>query len=541
MLSHHELRAPVAWPEGCEPPEEVQDSLHGVWDRGVLHVGKYQSFHQDDRVGGFNPGHMAKWTPHELLHRAVGYFWRADATDWEHCIGARANEVLPVVLWYGLDQMGRDGGARFDRARHTSRPQVTEDDVRWVDAADDDATLTRDAERLDESLTHWASERAALAHEVATSCPHPVVHAHAPELDASSDAIAYVFGHRNRLRDAGLVRLHERILVDGLHYRSTLDALLARMDEVWDALLFEDLTISPSAWEARRDAVRLLDLAARAAMGGRAAFRPVASMASEMREALLAVAQSEDTGEWVRDVEERLRAALPVALTAQGLRGAPSPASLDHLRAGIASLAPCVAASLDEAALRRFATSEGFWSRASLAERLDAFLAADGASRALRDLLTFESALARLHHEDTRLALLSVDADEVPEWEDADGALAVHGHLEVLRVTTDVVEHHGRGGVPPDAGEVADALVIAIALRDEQAIVVDVPASVGAWLEAHRGRILPVTDALASLGGERDGFRDSTPGDWLYTLIESGLAGYIPSVASGSSSGGGPG
>ena len=51
--------------------------------------------------------HRRKWRPHELLHGAVGFFWREDASRFETYVGARLNELLPVVHWYGLDEIFR--------------------------------------------------------------------------------------------------------------------------------------------------------------------------------------------------------------------------------------------------------------------------------------------------------------------------------------------------------------------------------------------------------------------------------------------------
>src|SRR5690606_9174290 len=55
----------------------------------------------------YDPNHRLKWRSHELLHRRVGFFWRPDLTRFEAYLGARLSELLPVVHWYGFDEIHR--------------------------------------------------------------------------------------------------------------------------------------------------------------------------------------------------------------------------------------------------------------------------------------------------------------------------------------------------------------------------------------------------------------------------------------------------
>ncbi|MEM9068955.1 MAG: hypothetical protein AAGE52_10630, partial [Myxococcota bacterium] len=74
---HRELRALLPWSFGVHDPD------HGVWDRGALHVGKYQSFQAEAPFATFDPLHDAKWAPHEFLHRALGFFFRPTMSRFE--------------------------------------------------------------------------------------------------------------------------------------------------------------------------------------------------------------------------------------------------------------------------------------------------------------------------------------------------------------------------------------------------------------------------------------------------------------------------
>ena len=81
----------------------------------MLHTGKYQAFLQDGAYSAFDPSHIAKWGPHEQMHRACSFFWREDASDFELYLGSRLNELLPVTLWYGADQLVRLDEQDFSR------------------------------------------------------------------------------------------------------------------------------------------------------------------------------------------------------------------------------------------------------------------------------------------------------------------------------------------------------------------------------------------------------------------------------------------
>ena len=242
--------------------ENTADDEHGVWAAGRLHVGKYQAFMADAPFATYDPAHVAKWGPHELMHRAAGFFWRADASRFEHYLGARLNELLPVALWYGPDQVLRlrDDEEGFVRSR-AEREAAVEDAAWW--AGDFDA-LRSTLRWLRVGFEHVAGELAVIDQEIASGrlVPSPR-HRGGAVLDASSDAAAYVVGHHERLGEpavaAVLAEVPEGVCFD------TITAYRAHVEQVWDALLFGPIVLDDVA--ARREARVQWDHDLRAAMG----------------------------------------------------------------------------------------------------------------------------------------------------------------------------------------------------------------------------------------------------------------------------------
>ena len=108
---HRELTRVPSW----EGDARTEDSRHDQWQSGVLQTGKYQAFTQDGAHSLFDPSHIAKWGPHEMMHRACLFYWEPGASKFDLYVGARLNEVLPVALWYGADQVARMDGGDFER------------------------------------------------------------------------------------------------------------------------------------------------------------------------------------------------------------------------------------------------------------------------------------------------------------------------------------------------------------------------------------------------------------------------------------------
>ena len=70
-------------PRALTGEEGTRDAAHGQWDRGVLRLGKYQQFLQDEPFATFHADHVSKWGPREPVHRAVGFFFRPGCSRWE--------------------------------------------------------------------------------------------------------------------------------------------------------------------------------------------------------------------------------------------------------------------------------------------------------------------------------------------------------------------------------------------------------------------------------------------------------------------------
>ncbi|MCA9608970.1 MAG: hypothetical protein KC619_25390, partial [Myxococcales bacterium] len=192
-----ELRRLVDWSETIDPA--VRDPDHDVWDRGVLETGKYQAFTAESPVGVLDPAHVGKWGPHEMLHRAAGFFFREGMSRWELYLAARLNELLPVTTFYGAEQAMRLDEGAFDRAAAGRRPRARVEDARWrTDEPKALAARARAAAPIfREGLAWLERELAAIDEELARGVRVRVAH---PFLDTSSDATAYVVGHFERLR-----------------------------------------------------------------------------------------------------------------------------------------------------------------------------------------------------------------------------------------------------------------------------------------------------------------------------------------------------
>lgn len=457
--AHREHRALVPWPFGVADPD------HGVWERGVLHVGKYQSFQAEAPFAIFDPAHVAKWGPHELLHRAVGFFFRADMSRFELYLGARLNELLPVALWYGHDQLARLDEDGFERRRTPRRVEAA--DARWVHEGPD--VLRRRVRRtlrwLRAGWRHVAEELAVIDREIATgrriASPRELPDA---RLDAASDATAYVVGHWARLREAATAAVLDRV-----PHAESVTALRAAVEQVHERLCFGEIELDLDAIEARRRARMTWDWLLRAAL-----VDPAAT--SALLESGLPFEEHEA---WRGAVEESLGAGAALVL-ADGLEGV----ALEQLWEGVASVAPVAASRLEAEALVDFATEPP--SRGPLGGRLEAHLRERGAW--LAELVRLE-------------VLVAAPAAEtaVPHLCDDDGDHVVRNDAFVLfEAPIDVVAVH--------AGEVAEPPPRPgswlVGRAGDEIVVLAIDASVRALWLALGDRALPTAEALSVLGPE---------------------------------------
>ena len=522
-----DLRHVLSWPDALQGEEGTSDPDHGVWDRGVMHRGKYQQFLQDEPCATFHPEHVSKWGPHELMHRACGFFLRPGMSRWEHYLGARLNEVLPVVTWYGFEQAMRLDEGAFDRAASGRKPEAPRSEARWLDedASALEARARAAVPRLREGLAHLERELAAIDEEMATGrrvvLPHPV-------LDASGDALAYVAGHHARLLAAApalaaLVPRSAGRFEEVGAYRHAIEAKA-------DALLFAPITFDAEMASVRRDARRLWDLAQRGLqLGGRAA-RGVAALCPELG-AELEAAFERGAPVAVEPWRARLLRACGTESKTVGATGGAGEGepSLVQLAEGLASCAPVSAKARGAGAPSRlagFAASPSMLRRARLGARWAAFLAVEGTEEHA-ELARFEAALADAGAGDDRVERLS-ERDALPA-KLAGVQIVASAVFRDVRFTLDVAALHagGRGKAGPH-----DLLIGA---HLGEVAVVPAPAHVRtalAWLaEGPR----PALDVVARL--EAASVEPGWPADgraWLEELVEAGVVGWFSMLETGS-------
>lgn len=226
---HYEHRVPLPLPTAWVPDEAPDLTEAPAWEAGVLPEPKYASFRHDLLLGSYHPHHRAKWSAHELCHALVGFAWDPAFTPFANATAGRLAELLPVAVWYFLDEVfvrrcpdHHGGGALYRLLCPRCEAMAL---------ADPDPTGA--AERIADGLRFVDRELAAIARS--RRLGRPVPHRHAT-LDLSSDGVAYAHAHSPRLADPRWHAFAEHHLVDGGGWSSTLDALEARVLEVLRAL-----------------------------------------------------------------------------------------------------------------------------------------------------------------------------------------------------------------------------------------------------------------------------------------------------------------
>lgn len=261
----HELRGRLPMPSALEP--EVDVWAHGttpVWDEGVLNEPKYFSFFQDAPFAAFNPNHRRKWRAHELLHGVMGFFWHPQMSRFEFYLGARLNELIPVVHWYGLDEMFR---ARCDK--HQGARLLRTHCVDCEQAARPFWAVDRQDDHLGElalkfatlATAHVQQEWAACMEELQTGQP---VTTHWHGLNASSDSIGYLQGHWPRCTAWSFGAWMEQFMVDGVDYCASLEGYALRIvDRLCELLGGSSLQLDWSVHRRLRQRRVLQDVAYR--------------------------------------------------------------------------------------------------------------------------------------------------------------------------------------------------------------------------------------------------------------------------------------
>ncbi|UJR84853.1 hypothetical protein [Sandaracinus amylolyticus] len=513
---HGDLRRVMTWPRALAGEEGTRDPVHGQWDRGVLRLGKYQQFLQDEPLATFHPDHVSKWGPHELMHRAVGFFHRPGCSRWELYLGARLNELLPVVTWYGPEQAMRLDEGAFDRELAGRDPAARLADARWLD--EDDASLrvraSRTAVLIKEGITHFERELAAIDEEIATGrrvrAPHPF-------LDASSDALAYVAGHRARLEKTGDVLA--RLVPAGPDRFEDVRAYRSAIEEAFDALLFATLSFDPKKAAIQRSGRALWDRVQRAAHSGGSASKWAAEIADDAGAEIARALDGKkavDVVAWDRRIAKSLRgAAAAIVETGDLQHGA---LSADQLADGVASCAPRTLALLGRRAgstLTALATSDALLARAPLADRLAAYLASSGADPKIAELARFEATIASARRGDDRVERLSEPARALPR--DLDEVQLVRSQaFRVVPFDRDVFALHS--GQKPGKGP----RTYLIGAYHDEVVVVAIAEIVADALDVLARAPMRATEFVALLEEAPD------PRAWLRELIDAGVIAWSP-------------
>lgn len=241
FLAHFERRWEPDWPEHWNPADRPDLGERATWVRGVLPETKFRTFQLDRLIGSLHPAHRAKWTAHELCHGLVGFGWRPGASPLWRATAARIAELLPVTLWYFLDEAGlrrcpvhAGGGPLF--GTH----------CRACEAAAATGAGSGGAEWLARARTYVEAELAAVAKTRRLGRPVPNRHA---TIELCSDGLAYEAAHGARLESAQFHAFIECFFEDGDGWSSSLDALEARVLQ-----LLDDLSGGPAApaWRGGR-------------------------------------------------------------------------------------------------------------------------------------------------------------------------------------------------------------------------------------------------------------------------------------------------
>ena len=232
LLAHTEHRVALPWPDEWIPDDRPDLGDVPTWEAGVLPETKYRGVELETRMGEFHPAHRAKWAAHELCHGLVGFAWKPGASLLWLATAARLGELLPVTLWYFLDE----GGLRRCRDHQGGGPLYA------TYCAACEAIAARGAREDDPHLERWMKagqtfverELSAVARTVKSGRPVPNRHA---TLELSSDGLAYVGAHGRRMRSEVFAR-YVATFCGGRDqgYHDSFDSIEARILELLSAL-----------------------------------------------------------------------------------------------------------------------------------------------------------------------------------------------------------------------------------------------------------------------------------------------------------------
>lgn len=265
-FTHHEVRGHIPLPQALAPSQKIweEEGTVPVWRDGVLHAPKYFSFALESPLPPFHPNHRKKWRAHELLHTSVGFFWRPQLTRFEAYVGARLSELLPIVHWYGLDEMGRNRCPKHI-GQLLYREYCSECEALagpfWnyppPSEAQDKALLKHAAHAIE----HFKSEFLAILTEIETG---ELTSTPRPNLDASSDAQGYLLGHWNRITAWSFGSWVSQFCIDGVDYHSSLTHFAQHVSDLFRSILMGEQEIDPEKSKCLQMRQSVLDISYRA-------------------------------------------------------------------------------------------------------------------------------------------------------------------------------------------------------------------------------------------------------------------------------------
>lgn len=401
-----ELRAPMVSATFDGRTRAVE---HGAYARGHRLAGKYEQFRLDEPVAVYRAQHSSKWGPHELMHRAAGYAYRVGASRFERYLSARLNELLPVVTFYGHEQTMRLDEGAFDRASAgrllAAEPKRARH--RTASGAALRALARRSLPVFREGLSHYERELAAVDVELASGFRAAAPH---PQLDTSSDALAYVVGEG----ELGVAHANLRATFAATH---DVGAFRDRIEALHDVLLFGTIELDAMAIERAQREVERRDLALRALGLPRDLRGPVGRLLADV------------DGVAALDAEDDPRLTRFLATGQRGRRR-----SIDHagFEEAIHGTSPTLARLGDPPELARVLASQpALLARATLPARLERALRELGVG-VLADAAKLDAALARRSFDDPAFELSSPTLD-------AETAVTRSDAFELLELDHDVV------------------------------------------------------------------------------------------------------
>lgn len=378
---HHEHRLSPLLPAEAHPEIDVglgEEVVPEDWQSGVLHVPKYFSAFLEAPLPVFHPSHRAKWRPHELLHKLARFAWRPDITRFEAYLTARLSELLPVVHWYGFDEIGRHACPehRGVRPSRTHCDRCERDLVPYWQSGSGPEHAEAAASH---ALEHLRTELDACAKELQSG---RCVSTPRAGLDASSDAVGYLRGHWNRTTAWSFGAWAERFTAAGAERFESCAEHLEHVRRLADALLTE-----PHALAAESVRLAARDRHGASDLGYRLLLHVEALDSDAAEDALVplvdALAEGRQVTELVCEIEERLRSLDP-ATADRPLAGGwswlpPSAGAQTSLQAGLRTALPRALEDLPlEDLILDFATSDCRPRPASLALRFCEHLDATG-------------------------------------------------------------------------------------------------------------------------------------------------------------------